>query len=557
MPATDSTQPHGTTDAVAAQRDDLFSSLISDIKTYTGRDPLLPWLRGIKTMKECLPAQLLKEKLPRFLQKCTQKFESDRRYKNDIRYIRVWLQLMDYVDDPGILLKAMEASCIGSKRSLFYQAYALYYEKAKKYEEAEKVYHFGVQNFAEPMDDLKKSYDQFLCRFERNKDKKIKITTQHRQVHEKKLRKKSRLCHNSLENKENMCRAENKARGAYCNSSLNHAVNGKSREEIGKNLDEKLKNKESFKASDDIVLTKFVDTAIVGKPHVEDACHHGLVEPTINMKEAIDVINGMFSEPIEVNPVKRKGLNHSQQNENWSCKPRVFIDEDANEKVEAEQPQQKLLEIYIDEEEHCDDSDEGHLTGNSVSAAFVFPRPKDLSPENQDELGTATSSKGKFREDTVVCRFVGSAIVDDPLFENVCHHGLVDPTVNLKEAMKDINSMFGKPIDYVRSKRSKNERPLEGKGLDSGFLILPDEDDENVNDREERLQVSSDLSAKVENPGKYSVGISILPGNELELPQEKLRPGPSVNSRDLFEPTMFTKEAMDDINKMFGGPLDF
>lgn len=50
--------------------------------------------RGIKTMKECLPAQLLKEKLPRFLQKCTQTFESDRRYKNDLRYIRVWLQLV-------------------------------------------------------------------------------------------------------------------------------------------------------------------------------------------------------------------------------------------------------------------------------------------------------------------------------------------------------------------------------------------------------------------------------------------------------------------------------
>lgn len=52
---------------------------------------------------------------------------------------------MDYVDDPGVLLKAMETNCIGTKQSLFYQAYALYYEKAKKYEEAEKMYHYGVQ----------------------------------------------------------------------------------------------------------------------------------------------------------------------------------------------------------------------------------------------------------------------------------------------------------------------------------------------------------------------------------------------------------------------------
>lgn len=45
-------------------------------------------------MKESLPSQLLNEKLPRFLQKCVQTFESDRRYRNDLRYIRVWLQLV-------------------------------------------------------------------------------------------------------------------------------------------------------------------------------------------------------------------------------------------------------------------------------------------------------------------------------------------------------------------------------------------------------------------------------------------------------------------------------
>lgn len=45
-------------------------------------------------MKESLPSHVLKEKLPRFLQKCAQTFESDRRYRNDSRYIRVWVQLV-------------------------------------------------------------------------------------------------------------------------------------------------------------------------------------------------------------------------------------------------------------------------------------------------------------------------------------------------------------------------------------------------------------------------------------------------------------------------------
>jgi hypothetical protein len=120
---------------MANHTNDLFSSLISDIKTYSGKDPLLPWLRyihfsvslcvracvfvllicvslsffcwfgicvcgyrGIRKLKESLPSQLLKEKLPRFLQKCAKTFESDRRYRNDLRYLRVWLQLV--IDKP-------------------------------------------------------------------------------------------------------------------------------------------------------------------------------------------------------------------------------------------------------------------------------------------------------------------------------------------------------------------------------------------------------------------------------------------------------------------------
>ena len=39
----------------------------------------------------------------------------------------------------------MEENRIGMKKSLFYQAYALYFEKMKKFEAAEKMYHLGVQ----------------------------------------------------------------------------------------------------------------------------------------------------------------------------------------------------------------------------------------------------------------------------------------------------------------------------------------------------------------------------------------------------------------------------
>jgi Mad3/BUB1 homology region 1 len=52
---------------------------------------------------------------------------------------------MDYVDDAKLLLKKMEKNQIGLKRASFYIAYALYHEKHRKLEEAEKMYHAGVQ----------------------------------------------------------------------------------------------------------------------------------------------------------------------------------------------------------------------------------------------------------------------------------------------------------------------------------------------------------------------------------------------------------------------------
>lgn len=297
--------------------------------------------------------------------------------------------------------------------------------------------------------------------------------------------------------------------------------------------------------SDDTVVVKFVDTAIVGKSEAEDACHHGLVDPTINMKEAMNAINSMFREPIETAVCRRShrsrpkedGLNNGFQ---------VFIDENSgNNKKEIGSSilqhsgtktcsyQQEPFKIYVDDEgcsgigerdesENLEQSDVQNLTEGSHGNAFVFPSPNDVSSEGSDDQDVQSSPQAKFREDTVVCRFVGSTISDEPEVENVCHHGLVDPTINLKEAMDDINNMFGKPIDFVRTKRSKKQdKVADSKRGFGGFSILPDDD---------LVQQGVQLKPKLSGTSKEC---------------------------DLFEPTVFTKEAMDDINKLFGMPLDF
>ncbi|PQP97736.1 putative inactive serine/threonine-protein kinase bub1 [Prunus yedoensis var. nudiflora] len=321
-------------------------------------------------MNDSLPPHTLKEKLPRFLQKCAQTFESDRRYRNDLRYIRVWLKLMDFVDDPRALLRKMEANQIGTKHSLFYQAYALYYEKNKKFEEAEKMYQLGVQNLAEPIGALEKSYEQFLLRMERHR--------RHRNQCQEKRTTKRPLSDRSIppngeRNKENAYRT-----GARPIED-EHDAN--------------------------------INTAIVGKSEAEDACHHGLVDPTINMKEAMSAINNMFREPLETAPVSRRSRQCQRKDDNLGNGFKVFVDgnlenrgksEDKKEELSfpvlqhsrtaTQQSHQEPLNIFIDDDKDSpDQSDVQNSTEDSTSPAshgnvFVFPNPKDLPGESSGDL---------------------------------------------------------------------------------------------------------------------------------------------------------------------------
>ncbi|KAF6153635.1 hypothetical protein GIB67_027502 [Kingdonia uniflora] len=394
--------------------------------------------RGIKKMRESLPPQFLKEKLPRFLQKCARTFEADRCYQNDLRYIRVWIQLMDFVDDPRALMKAMETNRIGLKKALFYEAYALYYEKVNKFEEAEKMYHLGVRNLAAPVQELQKAYEQFLRRMDQYKKRK----TRRQEV------RASMTCRYNgeiEETKEECCSAKG---GHVGTEAVNKPCRSKEvRGSVGPGGAFKKQEAISVESkrpsrvcNDETVVVKLVDTAIVGKSEAEDACHHGLVDPTINLKEAMNGINNMFREPLELGAVIRRKSQKTigKQDEGVSRGFEVFVDESLDNETdfsyqnkenvdaalskkhiaETQMPLQQTFEIYVDDEDDKtnDTLDEIESSAPRVND-FVFPRPNDGSAD------THMKSPTNFihREDTVVGRFVGSAIADEPEVENACH----------------------------------------------------------------------------------------------------------------------------------------
>ncbi|KAG6477817.1 uncharacterized protein LOC122020180 [Zingiber officinale] len=602
----------------------LLSSIVSDIKSYEGGDPLRPWIHGIRRMRETFPPRILKEKLPRFLQKCAQEFETDRRYRNDSRYLRIWIELMDYVHDAKVLLRKMEKNEIGLKRAVFYLAYALYYEKHKKFDEAEKVYRLGVQNLAEPINELQKTYGEFVQRMELYKKRKAKEV----------ISKKG--CLSLKGNKENIKIVDDKV--AERNSQIpNHSKglsdkgnitgsniiigHSKSIQDSSTNLESKhgIQQSAVVKTSskkcddahsenhipnntDDTVVVKFVDSAIVGRSEAENACHHGLVDPTINMKEAMSEINNMFQEPLDIMVKRRSSKSKSvcQKNEF-----KVFIDEDTSDvpKHPSQFPNSDQCGVELSKfksDKHvefkilADDEDDDVIHRHSKE----FKPPNNINVPKKQIDSTAYSISTRtisgFNEETVH-RFVGSTVLDESKVENACHHGLLDPTINLKEAMDDINSMFGQPLDFKGSKPKKKAIvTLATEPKSDEFYIFVDEglwepSDSKCNKPKKKGVVSRDKepasdgffiladdsigetfnieSSKQKEKGFLSLdnkptsdGFFILADDELDDPKGNAStsiPHDLGENGGLFEPTIFTKEAMAEINDLFGKPLDF
>lgn len=70
--------------------------LESELKEYTGDDPLSVWLQYIRWIEAKMPEDTRKKFT--VLEKCTRSLKEDARYKNDIRYIRVWIQYVSSRD---------------------------------------------------------------------------------------------------------------------------------------------------------------------------------------------------------------------------------------------------------------------------------------------------------------------------------------------------------------------------------------------------------------------------------------------------------------------------
>ena len=128
-------------------------------------DPLEVWTRYINWVRESYPQGHTTESgLITLIERCTRHFLSYPQYKDDPRYLRLFILYTRYFDAPVDIYLFLEMNQIGLSLALFYEEYAGLMEMQGRFGKAESVYLMGLHKEARPVERLKRKYNEFKAR---------------------------------------------------------------------------------------------------------------------------------------------------------------------------------------------------------------------------------------------------------------------------------------------------------------------------------------------------------------------------------------------------------
>ena len=132
-------------------------------------DPLDVYDRYVKWALNAYPtAQSTPESglLP-LLERAVRAFLSSAHYKNDPRYLRLWLHYIRlFSDSPRETFAFLARHHIGEELGLFYEEFAAWLESVGRWAQAKEVYHLGLGREARPAERLIRKFSEFQHRYE-------------------------------------------------------------------------------------------------------------------------------------------------------------------------------------------------------------------------------------------------------------------------------------------------------------------------------------------------------------------------------------------------------
>lgn len=130
-------------------------------------DPLDVYDRYVRWILEAYPSAQATSasQLHTVLERATKAFLASPQYKNDPRYLKLWLQYIGFFSDaPREAYVFLATHNIGETLALFYEEYAGWLESAGRWAQAEEVYKLGIQREARPAARLLRKFGEFEAR---------------------------------------------------------------------------------------------------------------------------------------------------------------------------------------------------------------------------------------------------------------------------------------------------------------------------------------------------------------------------------------------------------
>lgn len=137
-------------------------------------DPLQPFLNYIEWTQVNFPQGNTPE-LTELLEKCTSHFRDCPYYKNDPRYLKVWMEYIKLSDSPREIFVYLSNKDIGTQLATYYEHFATYLQSQNNYQEATEIFQLGIKNNARPLTRLKRNFDNFIR--QQNLDLHLTIVT--------------------------------------------------------------------------------------------------------------------------------------------------------------------------------------------------------------------------------------------------------------------------------------------------------------------------------------------------------------------------------------------
>ncbi|KAL9627400.1 MAG: hypothetical protein Q9164_007619 [Protoblastenia rupestris] len=126
-------------------------------------DRYVKWTLGAYPSAQATPESQLRP----LLERATKAFQSTGDYKNDPRYLKLWLTYIRlFSDAPKETFVYLARHNIGERLALFYEEFAAWLEGALRWAQAEEVYALGLEREARPVERLQRKYGEFKARYD-------------------------------------------------------------------------------------------------------------------------------------------------------------------------------------------------------------------------------------------------------------------------------------------------------------------------------------------------------------------------------------------------------